>query len=297
MKSIYFLAVLLLFFGCAKEETPKIAAQTAKRYAVKFKLSGFSQETAPYEKQASISADAVDEYAEVIYYLVYDSHGNFIHSLMQEIEDPNFGTITDSLSQGSYTIAVVATQKNYLFNSSIQPSFEDFRGSLSNAQIRLGGISSTFTPQDLFFTKVNLTIDTENVIQSLTLDRIAGKLEIDILDHVPGYRYLFNISEALYFQLESGETVGGSEQDKESTTGNSCMLTLNTDNPTRLTIYAYDSSNKLIAEKTVNNIHVDKNKRTVVRGNMFEEEPVPANESFSISVNASWSLDSTIVNF
>ena len=295
MKNLFFLAVLLLFFGCAKEETPKIAAQAAKKYAVNFKLSGFSQTTAPYEKHASISADAVDEYAEVIYYFVYDSHGNFIHSLMQEIEDPDFGTITDSLAQGSYTIAVVATQKNYLFRSTAQ-TFEDFTASLPEAQIRLGGLPSNFIPKDIFFKKISLTVDSENVTKPLTLDRIAGKLEIDILDHVPGYTYLYVINEGYFFKLANETTVDGSEQEQWGS-GNICILTLNTDYPITLTIYAYDTSNDLIATKTVDNIDVDRNKRTIVRGNMFENEPESANESFSISVNGSWSEDNTIINF
>lgn len=295
MKNLYFLAVLLLLFGCAKEETPKIAAHAAKKYAVKFKLSGFSQTVAPFEKQASISADAVDEYAEVIYYFVYDSHGNFIHRLMQEIEDPNFGTITDSLAQGSYTIAVAATQKNYLFRSTAQ-TFEDFTASLPEAQIRLGGLPSNFIPKDIFFKKISLTVDSENVTQPLTLDRIAGKLEIDILDHVPGYSYLYVINEAYFFKLSNETTVEGSEQEHTVTTGNFCFLTLNTDHPITLKIYAYDSSNNLIAEKTVDNIDVDRNKRTILKGNLFEEEPKPANESFSINVNSAWDADSIVID-
>jgi hypothetical protein len=74
------------------------------------------------------------------------------------------------------------------------------------------------------------------------------------------------------------------------------MFVGNTWTASNVIIRAYDSANGLIAEKTVPNVRVYKNKKTLLTGTLF---PATANPSvgFTVTVNPIWDVSGTPITF
>lgn len=106
-----------------------------------------------------------------------------------------FGSIVDSFPTGTYTIVIVGSRYKFAIDSRHNDDPSDYlaRNPLSNAFIgdeRSSGFQLPHT-KDTFFKKLTLTIASDDISQAVTLDRITGKVEINILDAIPANAYRF----------------------------------------------------------------------------------------------------------
>jgi hypothetical protein len=86
------------------------------------------------------------------------------------------------------------------------------------------------------------------------------------------------------------------EEDKEEAGYEHCQYISNTNTPIQVVINCYDSDGNIIASQTVSNVPVDKNKKTILTGRLFNTNTsTPA--SFSISLNDEWNDETDNIEF
>ena len=345
------MALCLIVFSCKKEDQSQIAPQAksdAKKYAVNFDVSSFSQSVESMRAKGSakimaggsaISAmDSLKNRIDQLRYLVYDSAGMALSSVNQQYlangsfysykqtvsgNDGTygrpFGSIVDSLPSGKYSIVFLGTNMyNYLFNDRFD---EDWEVPLNLSNI-FDDRSLDFSPLatgETFYKKLSIVVAKTDLKQDVCLDRVTGKLEINIKDAIPANanKFDFRFYEAPNtFYLGSGtaseRTNYGDETDedfgvkmwhpvqiKDSEKGMTNYkvppyIVFGSDKMFTVEIRCFDASNKLIAKKTVSNVQVFKNKRTILTGKLFDNN---SQALFNVTVNSDWNLETENVTF
>lgn len=224
-----------------------------------------------------------------------------------------FGNITDSLAAGTYTIVFAGAQTNFSINS----RFEGLSGAqylpFNDAYFNYDrGLDSWSRASDSFFKKCTITVAEANTEKEVKLDRVVGKVEITILDAIPSnadhFSFLFiNENEGFKFSTESGvgltddseleeyllTDIAPSEIGQRNYHFNKYII--NTSSPLDVIINCYDASNVLIASKTVENVQCFKNKRTLLKGNLFTTSS--PSSSFTVAVNDEWDENVEEISF
>lgn len=333
--SLFFLA------SCKKNEQQVVSSIKAdtKKYAVNFNLSDFQQSTSAISnsKGASVSAtDSLKNHINNLIYLAYNADGKEVGRIRQYSQDYNsyqavynnfqiddfkpyskpFGSITDSLPAGNYTIVMVGSNYRFAINDRIQndPSVGlDEARLLDKALVsEENGLSYIFSKtEDTFYKKLSVTVASENVNQSAELDRLTGKLQIQITDAIPAnaYRFEFKIYHAPHYILLNGPTVeGDTYYDDEEVTGENLetyqfhpidikaseigminyqytKFLYGRDTPVIVKLRCFDASGNIIATKKVTGVYIYKNKRTILKGKLFGNT---SEAGFSVSVNDTW---------
>jgi hypothetical protein len=305
-----------------------------KKYPVSFNVSGFTQTQTIISlkngKQKLMSTgkklaaadstslnDAFVDYA----YVVYDASGKEVSRIFKQgfgnpdnknyeyryIYTPapgvrrlfmgpdSFGTIQDSLATGNYTVLVIAgIQFNVNAIGPFSPDSIKYTPLSSAAAYSAPGFKT-----DVFFKKFNITVGTGPLNQNIALNRVSGQLEIIIKDTPPnGYRLQTDIKYDNRAFAFSSETPFCNE---EESYGLSLLnpvnaITLqNTTAPMTITMSAYDVSDNFITSKTINNVRVYKNTRTILSGNLFTQQPGAT--QFTITANQAWDPDVTTIHF
>lgn len=368
MKKNLFFALcfgLFLFSSCKKEQQTSpssIAKSTVKKYAVEIKLSDFEQSIGSISKSAGISlmslsnkvsADSLKNHINNLVYLAYDSAGKEVGRIRQYssgggyrynyVFDPyvepyegynnSFGSIIDSLPSGKYTVVLVGS--NYRFTINERNPY-DPNGDMGDRYLLpdayIGELSSLsyeipFT-EDTFIKKFFITINNQSLNQAVALDRITGKLEVNILDAIPANadKFDFKIYKAAtgihlsslnltgYTNYGYGDGNGGGEGDtpefpestlwdpikiKDSEKGvsnyqYSRFLYGRDDVPVTVKLRCFDAQGNIIVSKTVENVRIYKNKRTILTGRLFDNR---SEASFNVSVNSAWDPNTVEVPF
>jgi hypothetical protein len=280
-KAILFsLMACLLLFSCKKEHSAAIKP-VQKTYQVNFTVSGSGQQlTGSTGKQQvnSLKTDAqisIAGYMDILYYYVLNSSGTVVHILQQDSTQTNFGTISDNLPAGSYTIIMVAGKKGLVYNNAT-PTGEN------TAFLIYYDLVNGVTPwEDTFYTKFSLTVTNSNINQSVTLSRVVGELETKILDTIPTTANSLVISvnnedfeiivpdwkpyNAKVF-TDSIVLAPAAKGKANFTVDN---IIGNTFAPFTVTIKCYDNTNKLIGNVVVNGVTCQQNTRTILSGKLF----------------------------
>lgn len=279
------LSACMLLSGCSKEDTPN---PTDLKHDVKFTVSPFTQEITDISYAKSLSTSI--GYLE---YIVYNNSGAKVNRISQTSTDPNFGVITDQLSSGTYTVIILGTK-------SAPNICDDANGECRNVYTNI---------YDSFYKKLTITVDKENITQSVVLDRIVSYLETVITDAISSNakKITLNIENEYnnywFFYGEDGcggaKVVANIEKvigptDIGTTNFTLGSFVLNTIDPLVVNIRAYDADNKVIAEKKVTNVVCVKNKKTILKGKLFDGTTTSKSGSFSITVNDTFSDPTTI---
>ena len=281
------LSACLLLSSCSKDDAPKPADL---KHEVKFTVSPFSQEITDISYAKSLSTSI--GYLE---YIVYNSSGAKVNRISQTSADANFGVISDQLSSGTYTVIILGTK-------SAPNISNDNNGECRNVY------TNTY---DSFYKKFTITVDKENITQNVVLSRIVSYLEVVITDAIPSNakKIVLNVENEynnfwfFYDEVGCGGTnvvaniekaVGATDIATTNFTLGSFIL--NTKDPLVVNIRAYDADNKVIAEKKVTNITCIKNKKTILKGKLFDGITTPPSQSFSITVNDTF-LEPTTITF
>jgi hypothetical protein len=173
------LIMLLFLFSCKREQSASTAPK-GKKYPVTFRVANLSSHQTNFaiRNGAHNLSDTVDVNAfsgvSVLYYAPYDNQFGFpadAHITRQDITMPNFGTVTDSLPAGNYTIIMIAGQTG-LQAGYFRPGSDGF------------GYGSPHW-HDTFWQSVVINVGAGGVSQDITLKRVVGKLEVNLTDAIP----------------------------------------------------------------------------------------------------------------
>lgn len=293
MKKIFYLALLLSFFACHKDNKPSPSKTDKKTYTVSFNVS-----MAGMIKSNSIGAGnnaviPVSDFANSLQYWVYNSSGQLVTQLLQTKSTTNFGHITDSFSAGTYNVVIVAQNHT---DTTFIPLFPS--SAYSNEEIVTGG-------NDTFVKNYSLTVSDTTAEQNITLDRIDGELQVEINDAIAATTAQIEV-DVLY---DKGFSIAAdtptvthpimkiiSIPSSEIGKSNFIITTYitNTTSPFTVNIYAINSSGTKFEAATATNVTCQKNVRTLVSGNLFTT--IPTN-GFAVTFDDNWDGNPTIIPF
>lgn len=161
--------IFVILFGCKKETSPNRDEITdGKKYPITFSVGSFTQEIKNLSKSspkaALTQADELKKHIKYLHYFVFDEFASLITRIDQDSSYTNFGSITDSLPLGEYTISLLGTNQPINLNQ-------------SNAEFSLPS-------KDAFAFNMRLFV-TEPLNQRVDLDRIMAEAKFIIYDRVP----------------------------------------------------------------------------------------------------------------
>jgi len=301
---LYFAMATLFLFSCKKDHSGSNDKPAQKLYQVNFNLSGFtetiSNSTNNKLKVNSLKTSAITDYLKVLYYFVFDTGGKLVHSLTQDSTAANFGAISDNLPLGTYTVVIATGQKglsveNDAYGSTITK--------ISDTYLYYGP-SVTSPWKDTFFNKFQLTVSGTNVNQSVSGSRLVGQLEVNIEDAIPATASKMEItvtseSHQYYISTELAHsfdpyviTTPIPNAIKGTTNYKLDNILLNTYTPFTVKIVCYDASSKALGTALVTNVTCEKNKKTILSGELFG-----SSNTFNITLNSAWDPTPIVVPF
>lgn len=340
MKRIIPVIILFsLIYSSCKKDHSKETKPDGKQYALTFRVKGFSQTDTIFEtsKQTTNSVKALDvpvspSIIDVLYCKVYDSSGKVVVFTQQVSTQPNFGTITNNLAPGNYTV-VFAGGKNGLYilkdaSATVSSLSTDI---LAFNAVNISGGERDNTIKDTFYKKISVTVGAGDVFQDITLDRIVAQLAITIQDKLPAtVKYITLVIEPwvnalpvnggnAYFNKGISYLPGLTTTipaDKLSTSNFTVYaLVFNRSAPFKVTLLAQQTATsvhfgntgftepwsdvwaKTIAGKVIPNVTVSANKTTVITGKLFGGSGTTDTTGFHISIDPDWNPTPVTIPF
>jgi hypothetical protein len=278
--TIIFFLLAVITVSCKKSEISKDT--DGELHNIKFSTSSFTQETGLLATNALATNAVLDgdngTKLRILHYLVYNDQFSLIRKISQKATDTDFGTITDKLPVGTYTVFFIGGDNFYpagsdpdaLLQITLASPYNNAFAEYSNEGMR-----------EIFGKKMTLTVTTEDVDQTVTLERVNGLIDVNILDAVPNNVNSIKIvanSYSVAFSLKNytGTVSGGNYTKKygvaaiKGTSDNHLVMSqLNTTTAFNVIVTAYDITDKVIAEKTIFNVQCRPNKKTILTGNLF----------------------------
>lgn len=320
--SVGAIALCLLFFACSKNDKPLENPSTSDpkgKVAVTFSATGFTQETVdlPNSSAKLAATDSMGSYVRYFWYLAYDNRGKEVSRQFQKSSIGSaFGTVKDSLQPGGpYTIVMFASPFNMPFNGSDTlgnagyPDRKPKPFPLDSAYLSFR-VVNWYWQKEAFYKKFTININTDTIVAARALDRIVGKVEVNILDANAnqgievrldkecGY-YFFNtgLTDAVYTDpaipdidrpqiIKPFVRVSATKFER---------FILNRTTPMVATITAWDGSGHIMAERKVRFTN-EWNKKVIITGKLFGPEIDP-HFGFKVSLNTDWNADSTQIGF
>lgn len=321
MKNIFtgFILLCTVLTSCKKDSKQAVKPDN-KLYTVSFKVNSFSQQHVKFQNNSvrPKTLNSVEYYSNndtitspVLYYRVYDSNGTLVHNIYQDSTAANFGTITDQLMPGTYTVVMIGGENepytNEGFKQLVIHSLLYNTDLLTDDQIyyneEKAGISQLF--DETFLKKFTLTVGSSNINQNVTLTHLVGQMIINIEDAIPANAQSITLtigSISYVYNLGSGmpDVKGDSGSINYAvvpgvTNFKMYNYILNTISPFTVTITSYDKYNGIIASKTIQNVTCTANQQVTLTGNLFGGTGNSAGGSINATADTTWS--STILNY
>ncbi len=313
----------IIFSSCKKEHGLTIKATSAKKYAVNIRVANFTLSHTNFALRAKGSHLAspsdtltnLASYIDQFYYLVLDNTNyNVIKMIAQDSTMANMGMITDSLAAGSYVIVMIAGKKGLeisapgavvsvpLYGYASQPWQGSFWTEYPNGYIGLPW-------QDAFEYEYRLTVGTQNIDLTATLNRVVGKLEVTLLDPIPANADSLSISVygagpavapgVSNIQVTTNFKIGIPESVKGQPNFTIDRLLLSDTNfllrdRDSITITCKDAGGNVLGKATVGQVTITANQKTILSGNLFNNS---APQSFTAKVDTAWNSGTTQVGF
>ncbi|MBE9586329.1 hypothetical protein IM792_17890 [Mucilaginibacter sp. JRF] len=289
MKRTFYLFALigLAVISCKKEKKSTPAPDNeAKTYAVNFNVgidissvNTLSTVTQKTRNNASVDLSSV---AKFLAYYIYNSENTLVAQVVQDSTTTRFGTISQELSNGTYTIIVFATKT--------APDQFD--------QTKVKAIG-----KEIFYAKYPFTVSSTDVTKNLDLKRVNGQLQVVITDAIPQSvaSISYQINNDREFMLSTGlpnvQSPYQHYHKKDVTnyygTNNYTFKTFvtNTISPVSVIITVYNDASTPVKTVTIDSVVIQPNTRTILSGNLFSD----AQHSFGITYGDY--SDTTIVDF
>jgi hypothetical protein len=239
------------------------------------------------------SATPAAAYLDQLYFYIYHADGEqrFVHMVVQDSTDSNFGNISVSESPGSYTIIIGAGKPGLASSLSKKDPNLQFLKS-SNYFYYPGGPFAQW--KDTFYKQMDTTINGD-VNQEIKLDRIVAQLQIKITDAIPVSASTISVTidsdylnYTFYYQKPDAITkatyntaIPAAAKGKTNFIFNN--LIGNTITPFSAKIVCYDAAKNVLGTALVNNIICQQNKRTILTGGLFGRQ-----NNFTVSLNDTW---------
>ncbi|KAA2242669.1 FimB/Mfa2 family fimbrial subunit [Chitinophaga agrisoli] len=304
-------ALSLSLFACKKDTAPvnPETPGTGKKVALHIRAKDFLQQVEPIPASNNRTAGATGALRDSVLtskvsflsYLLYDASNHVYSMKFQQADDENFGTITDSAAPGNYTMVILASQTP-LSVSNVEP--------LNNCFFSLEWASRgqiEYTP-DIFFTKSNVAVtDGSDAMElNMTLDRVVGNLQVNILDMPqPGSgdttMSIEIAPEAVNLFAVSGEPAFDpvdfvSAKVKRIGLNTFSAYVLNTVSSFAVSINYVDPATGQHKTKVINNVSCYKNRRTILSGYLYGGS-APENNGIKVILLDSWSGDDNEMEF
>ena len=281
-----------------KKDQKKGSVPPAETHKVNFNVSDFTETLVDHSTNKTHTdglktnaTQPLSSFIDEIYYFVFDKNGKFVHYFEQLSSASNFGSVSDELPAGTYTVVFAAGKSGLLIANDYSSQFTQ----TNIVNFRLAGYGS-LPWLDTFFDKFQITVTKSDITQSITLDRIVSQLTVNVLDAIPANAYRIQVTaisyKNYYFSkgLVSGESAEFNQTfiipaaAKGTTNYKVSLMTLNTETPSIVIIKCFDSSGAIMASASVNNVVVHANTQTILTGNLFNG----VDNKFGITVNAKW---------
>jgi hypothetical protein len=308
MRNIY----LLIFFmiataivSCSKKADLVENIQSDKLYDVKFSVSTFNTEIVGLGVLSSLSIDnssgttvtnALGDQIASLEYVIYNSSGVMVKNATQANSLATFGSISEQLPAGDYKMYIVGstTPFNIIPKENISQLFIT---------------PSIYNIGDWFVKTIDLKVTEQMQLQNLILDRVVGKIEVQITDAIPANTAKITLSSTsaswIHFsspyerstEVRTVETIlSSADIGKTDYKVSSFVIPLTTGSITSdVSIRAYNASGSLIADKIVKDVKVEKNKKTIMTGKLFTSTSSTA--GLSVTVNADWNIQTNNITF
>ncbi len=295
-KLLLAIPIALLFIGCSRSEMQDLAPEKAVvKHPVTFKVNDFAitdRVTLANGKTTQATNEPVANVAKKILYRIY-THVGVVSEIDQDRSDADFGIIKDELPTGQYKALIIASNAPTIFAAKAS-SYDYFTATW--------GVTDQW--EDTFANTFDLTVGTTAMSQNITLAREVGALEVNIEDAIPANVAKINIT---YLQDERARSIYGFgfnpagttrsftiDQSEVGTKGKKLLMYIG--NYRMATPYvelkAYDSGDKLIAQKSIPNIKVERNQKTILTGKLFI-----TTATSSLTANTDWLTTDETVNF
>ncbi|WP_158827265.1 FimB/Mfa2 family fimbrial subunit [Mucilaginibacter lacusdianchii] len=266
-----------------------------KTYKVDFKVADFTQQTGPVVTTNAVNSNkkttAVQDNITTLYYLIFDSNNKLVHQTTQKSSVTGFGSISDSLMVGTYTVVfiggapTVPTNGNgaivdllLLENPTTTHTLSDYYASYTASNYTSPGSIAPWS--DTFFKSYQLQVSASTTTQNVTLNRIVGKVSVHVKD-------LPTEATTLRLMVINDKRKFYLDQNKPDETGSSTIIhtltaaektdqnfkisdfVLNTGAPLTVTITCYNQSGSVLASKAITNVVLTANQETLFSGSLF----------------------------
>ncbi len=293
-----FLLLGAMLQGCQKSgdkpEVPPTTGVEQQKYDVQFSVADFSKSVAPMNatvNKATMATTAdLKSYADYFAYRVYNANKELVNSINQTSSAANFGTVSDKLPPGTYTVILTASKV--------------YMPDISYTGLTMDVLSYW---NDLFGKKVSLVVSNSAISETTTLERLVGGLEVNITDAMPKdigkisiliqteNQFILHDNTKPFPAMPATKNFIMTSADAGATNKSFMLYVGNTFTATNIVIRAYDVNGGFIAEKTVPNVTFAKNQKTVLTGNLFTATNTTA--GLASQVNPDWTATSTPIKF
>jgi len=295
---ILLLMVVTALQACKKDNhTDPVVNTPDKLYPITFNVTNTVQQTKLASKMGTTASFPISEPyinplkggINTIDYMLYDVNGILKKHSTFHSPEANFGSISDNVSAGNYTVAIVGSidssgysnrnigEDGYYRFVSVQDSLFGYAYS-SSIYSTSGGEEQWY---DAFFKKFSLTVPGSGINQNITLTRIVAQVELYILDALP------DNATSLSFEIKDDRSYYSALKDMPAAqiTTHSNIHSTNITNTNRKNfkisaivvdtaspfsaIVSVYGTNGLITKKTINDIRCQKNTKTILSGKLF----------------------------
>lgn len=290
MKKLSFIFGLFFVLLSCKDSSNDEASDV---YPVVFRISQI-RSSLPEIKTATAftSADSLLNKYGVLHYFVFDAAGKFVHQMKQVRGDSSFGEISDQLKIGQYTFVMISCTNELNVGANL----------ISLAATKVKSVANS---GDIFYKKLALSVTSDGIFQSVTLDRIVGCVEIRITDRVADNISRIELqidNETPYFNLSTDlvdptyseiRSVSDDVNASNRSAFKLGLLLLNDQVPVSATIKLFDVNNVLVKSKKITGIQNIRRQKVTAAGKMSDF----MSTGFTVGYDETWSPDSTLINF
>ena len=292
--------LLLLVVGLlASCNNPKHTTNPEEElFDLTFSVSGFSQTIEP------MSRGGLDGVV-CLGYSIFTGSGSFVKKVMTNSGDENFGTFTEKLPAGNYDISIYAANE-------MMEILDDESTTSSTHAVPLGIKEPEYWPigYDVFTFSSTITVDSHGTYDPV-LTRPVGMIEVVIDQGIPADVNSIDITIENYCSTYkpfssnpslpdyNGKSTGrehlSTEFGEESTTFRYYVLGKpNISHKYTVKIDGW-KTNGSAGSRTINNVEVFANKKTILKGQVFEGGN--QNTGFTVTIDSDWDPEPNTIDF
>ncbi|WP_295792246.1 FimB/Mfa2 family fimbrial subunit [Mucilaginibacter sp.] len=285
----------VIFFSCKKDHN-KTPVRDTKTYNVNLNIDGATSEVTNSSGGKihvnGLQPDSVpiSSYLKMLYYHIFDSNGTEINHIVQDSTAANFGVISDNLPAGTYRVIITAGMRNLVAivrDDGVVGTADDNLTAFQKTKayydpkLPVGTQPQLGIWDDTFSSTFPITVSASGVNQQVLLNRIVGQLEIKLLDQIPANAakiYIEIESDEFFYNLNTNLPEGPTKETMLDVIPTAAKghanykidrIIGNTTTPFKVTIFCLDAGLNPLGLVTVDNVICQKNKRTVLSGNLF----------------------------